>query len=158
MDGNLRIDPPLPDLDWIRLRQISCVVRVAPIPGAVFGYFDTGAPITTIPHSIWSGRYRWKEGQDFEVLNVQGMSVLSGQVLGHRYTFRFVRLRVPIELAGKNLRAKRLRINSLICQLADPSTLPFFIIGLWGGIFEGRSLVVERLPQSNDIRALLRWH
>src|SRR6185437_5440651 len=147
-DGNLSIDPPLAGLDSIRLRHLSCMVRVAPVPGVEFAYLDTGAPISIIPHRIWTGKYGWKAGEDFEVLNVRGMSSLSGQVLGHRYSFRFARLRVPLELAGKNLKSKRLRIDSLVCQLADPSSLPFFIIGLWGGVFEGRSLVVERLPRS----------
>jgi len=132
------------------------MVRVAPVPGVEVAYLDTGAPLS-IPHSIWSGKYRWKAGRDFEVLNALGTAAFSGQVLEHRYTFHFVRLRVPIELAGKNLKAKRLRINSLVCQLADPTGLHFIILGLWGGVFEGHSLRVERVPRSNDIRALLRW-
>ena len=50
-----------------------------------------------------------------------------------------------MELAGKDLKAKRLRIDSLVCQLADPGGPPFVILGLWGGILEGRRLAIDRL-------------
>ena len=42
-DGNILLDPPLPNLKRVLIRQLSCMMRVAPIPGVEFAYLDTGA-------------------------------------------------------------------------------------------------------------------
>ena len=156
-DGNILLDPPLPNLKRVLIRQLSCMMRVAPIPGVEFAYLDTGAPLTIIPHRVWSEKYGWKAGREFHELTTADGIALKGQVLDHHYTFRLAQLRVPVELAGKNLKAKRLRIDSLVCQLADPGGPPFVILGLWGGIFEGRRLAIDRLPGSDEIQAILEW-
>ena len=68
-DGNILLDPPLPNLSRVLIRDISCMMRVAPIPGVEFAYLDTGAPLTIIPHRVWSGKYGWQAGREFHELN-----------------------------------------------------------------------------------------
>lgn len=31
------------------------------------------------------------------------------------------------------------------------------LLGLWGGVFEGRRLVVDRLSETNDLAARFEW-
>jgi len=127
-------------------------------PGAFDAVFDTGAPLTVIPHKLWNQQFRWQAARDYEELTIAGVgTVLRGQVLHYRYSCRLVRLRVPIELAGANLKAPRMRLDSLVCQLAEPGGPPFIILGLWGGVFEGRRLAIDRVPNSDDLAARLEW-
>ena len=70
-----------------------------------------------------------------------------------------MRLKVPIELAGKS--GDRLRVEHLIAQLAEPATVrddpKFAVFGLWGGVFEDRRVVVGRQPNGDDLVARLEW-
>jgi hypothetical protein len=146
VDGNLPLDPPFPGLDRVLLRRLQCWLRVPPIPGAHDAVLDTGAPLTVFPHTLWNHQFRWQAGRDYDELSVAGVgTVQQGQVLGHR------------ELAGRNPRGDRLRLDGLVCQLADRGSPPYVILGLWGGVFEGRRLAVERLPASDDLAARLEF-
>lgn len=156
-DGNILLDPRLPNLKRVLIRQLSCMMRVAPIPGVEFAYLDIGAPLSIIPYKVWYEKFGWRDGRDYHALNSAGISGLKGQVLEYHCSFQLAQLRVPVELAGKDLRAKRLRIDSLVCQLADPGGPPFVILGLWGGVFEGHRLAIDRLQGSDDLRASLEW-
>ena len=156
--GNLTLDPPMPGRANVLLRRLFCWLRVPPIPGARVGYLDTGAPLSVFPHRVWHHEFHWQAGRDYEELFVAGVgSTLRGQVLDHTYPCRLAQLKVPIELAGGDLKAERLRIDSLVCLLADPGGPSFIILGLWGGVFEGRRLSVDRLPGSDDLAARLDW-
>jgi hypothetical protein len=155
--GNLGLEPPLPGLDRVLLRQLVCSLRVPPVPGAYEAVLDTGAPLTIFPHSLWSGQFNWRAGRDFDELSVSGIASLTGQVLGYRYPCRLARLRVPVELAGRDLKGDRLRLDSLVCQLADATGPPFIILGLWGGAFTGRRLAVDPQPNSDDLQARLEF-
>jgi hypothetical protein len=156
-DGNLILDPPHQSLSRVLLRQLTCLMRVAPVPGVEIACLDIGAPLCVFPYRVWHDKYHWRAGRDYWELNVANAKGLKGQILEHRYSFQLAKLRAPVELAGKDLKAKRLRIDSLICQLADPSGPPFVILGLWGGVFEGRRLAFDRLPGSDDLQATLEW-
>jgi hypothetical protein len=157
-DGNLSLAPPLPDLSRVLLRRLYCWLRVPPIPGARKAIFDTGAPLTVFPYQVWKNDFGWQAGQHFDELSVAGIgTTLTGQVLNYRYSCRLARLRVPVELAGSNLKSDRLRLDSLICQLADPSGPQMLILGLWGGVFTGRQLAVEQQPNSDDLQARLSF-
>lgn len=156
--GNLPLDSPLPGLNRVLLRRLSCLFRAPPSPGAFRAIVDTGAPLTVIPHRLWDGQFHWQPGRDFDEISIAGVgSVLRGQVLGHRYSCRLARLRMPVELAGRNPRGDRLRLDSLVCQLAEPGGPPAIILGLWGGVFEERRLRIQRQPHSDDLAAQLEW-
>lgn len=156
--GNLPIDPPLPGLSQVLLRQLSCTLRVPPIPGAYDAIIDTGAPLTVFPHWLWDHQLRWQAAREYDELTVAGIgAVLRGQVLGHSYSCRLARLRVPVELAGTDLKAPRLRLDSLVCQLADAGGPPYVILGLWGGPLVGRHLAVEPQPGFDDLAARLEF-
>jgi hypothetical protein len=128
--GDIRLDPPTAGLPRVPLRQLSCALRVPPIPGAKRAIIDTGAPLSLFPHQVWADEYRWREGRDFDILTVAGNPPLRGHMLGLRYAFRLARLRVPITLAGQNLTGPRLQIDSLVTQLAEPGGPPFILLGL----------------------------
>jgi hypothetical protein len=64
---------------------------------------------------------------------------------------------VPVELAGRDLKGDQLRLDSLVCQLAEAGGPPFTILGLWGGAFVGRQLAVELQPNSDDLAARLSF-
>jgi hypothetical protein len=156
--GNLDLNPPIPGLHRVLLRRLLCALRAPPVPGAYGAVLDTGSPLALFPHDFWHNRFGWRVGRDFDELSVAGIgTVLTVQVLGHQVSCRLARLRVPIELAGSNLAGNRLRLDSLVCQLADPSPLSFIILGLWGGAFTGRRLVVEPQPNSDDLQARLEF-
>lgn len=104
---------------------------------------------------MWSERFNWQAGRDYDELTVAGNPTLRGQVLGKQFTCRLARLRVAVELAGADLKAPRLRLDSLVCQLADTGGPAFVILGLWGGVFTGRRLAVETPPGSDDLAARL---
>ncbi len=157
-DGNLDLDPPLPGLNRVLLRRLYCTIRVPPIPGARKAVLDTGAPLTIFPHDIWSNQFRWQAGRDYDELSVAGIgTALTGQVLGSRYSCRLARLRVPVELAGRDPKGDRLRLDALVCQLADAGGPPLILLGLWGGAFTGRRLAVEPQPNSDDLHARLEF-
>jgi hypothetical protein len=50
-----------------------------------------------------------------------------------------------------------LRIDALVCQLADTGGPPFTLIGLWGGTLTGRKLAVDAQPNSDDLTAKLEF-
>lgn len=156
-DGNLNLTPPIIGLNRVLLRRLYCSLRVPPIPGAYEAVLDTGAPLTLFPHSLWYHQFGWRAGRDFDELTVAGVSALTGQVLGHRFSCRLARLRVAVELAGRDPKGDRLRLDSLVCQLADTGGPPFVILGLWGGAFTGRRLAVEPLPGSDELTARLEF-
>ena len=150
-NGNLIVAPPVPGLPRVLLRRLTCSIRVPPAPGVLAALLDTGAPLTVFPHQVWSGKYGWRAGRDFDEIPIG--TVLSGQVSRHRYSFRLARLRVPVILSGKNLGGPRLQLDSLVCQLADPGGPPFIILGLWRGVFTNRRLVIDEEPAGDDLMA-----
>jgi hypothetical protein len=157
-DGNLVLDPPQVGLSRVLLRRLYCWLRVPPIPGAQKAVIDTGAPLTVFPRQIWDHQFHWQAGRDYDELSVAGIgTTLRGQVLGHRYSCRLARLRVAIELAGRDPKSDRLRLNSLVCQLADAGGPPYVILGLWGGPLVGRRLAVEPQPSTDDLTARLEF-
>ena len=155
-DGNLVLDPPVSGLGRVLLRRLACHIRVPPTPGVKLAILDTGAPLTLFPHHVWSQDYGWQAGLDYDELPIPGVA-LSGQILHHHYSFRLARLRVPVVLAGKNRKGDRLRLDSLVCQLADPGGPPFIVLGLWGGPFTNRRLVIESEPAGDDLLARLEF-
>lgn len=78
-------------------------------------------------------------------------------MLHHHYSLRLARLRVPVELAGRDPKGDRLQIDSLVCQLADAGGPPFTLLGLWGGTLTGRKLAVDPQPNSDDLTASLEF-
>jgi hypothetical protein len=155
--GNLALDPPLAGLNRVLLRRLYCRLRVPPVPGSYEAVLDTGAPLTVFPHKLWHGQFGWRAGRDFDELTVAGAPALTGQVLGHRFACRLARLRVTVELAGRDPKGARLRLDALVCQLAETSGPPYIILGLWGGVFTGRRLAVELQPGSDDLTARLEF-
>jgi hypothetical protein len=129
---------------------------VPPIPGAKRAIIDTGAPLSSFPHQVWANEFRWREGRDFDTLPVAGNPPLVGQTLSFRYSFRLVRLRVPVTLAGRDLTGPRLQVDSLVTQLTEPGGPPFILLGLWGGVLDGRSLKFNTAPDG-DPSAALEW-
>lgn len=157
-DGDLVLSPAVSGLNRVLIRELSCTLRVPPIPGAYHAILDTGAPLTVFPRDLWDHQFKWRAGRDYDELSVAGIgTVLTGQVLGYRYSFRLARLRVPVELAGRDPKGDRLRLDSLVCQLADAGGPPFVLLGLWGGAFTGRRLAVEPQPNSDDLHARLEF-
>jgi hypothetical protein len=157
-DGTLPLDPSVLGFSRVLLRRLFCLLRVPRIPGAQIAYLDTGAPLTVFPHALWYHHFGWRAGRDFDPLSVTGVgATVRGQVLGHRFTSLLARLRVPVELGGSNPSGDRLRLDSLVCQLADTGGPSFIVLGLWGGAFTGRRLVVEQEPNSDDLHAQLEF-
>jgi|SRR5581483_859043 len=156
-DGNLVLDPPQVGLSRVLLRRLYCWLRVPPISGAYKAVIDTGAPLTVFPRQIWDHQFRWQAGRDYDELSVAGVgATFRGQVLGLRYSCRLARLRVAVELAGQDAKAPRLRLDNVVCQLADSGGLQFVILGLWGGPLVGRRLAVEPRP-ADDLAARLEF-
>ena len=155
-DVNLLPAPPLPGLYRVLLRRLACHFRVTPTPGVKLAVLDTGAPLSLIPHDVWRFDYGWQAGRDYDELHIPGVA-LSGQALRYRYTFRLARLRVPVVLAGTNPKGDRLQLDSLVCQLADPGGPPFIILGLWGGVFTNRRLVIDEESNGDDLLARLEF-
>lgn len=80
------------------------------------------------------------------------------QLLGSSLTCRVVRLKVPVVLAGTSYMPENLiRIDHLIAQLSDSDEPKEMLLGLWGGVFEGRRLVVDRAPGGDDLVARFEW-
>lgn len=156
-DGNLVLAPPAAGLNRVLLRRLYCHLRVPPHPGAYDAVLDTGAPLTVFAHTLWHDTFRWQAGRDFDELAVAGAPALTGRVLGHRFAVRLARLRSAVELAGRDPRGDRLRLDSLVCQLADASGPPYTILGLWGGVFTGRRLAIEAEPGGDDLVTRLEF-
>ncbi|MBX9628626.1 MAG: hypothetical protein K2X82_32815 [Gemmataceae bacterium] len=148
--------PQVGGLGRVPLRRLYCDLRCPPHPGARQAVLDTGAPLTILPHAVWSGAFNWRAGRDYDELPV-AVANLHGHVAGRRYTFILARLRVPVELAGRDPRGDRLRLDDLVCQLADPAGPPLTLLGLWGGAFVGRKLAAEADPAGDDLAARLDW-
>lgn len=140
----------------VPIRRLWCDLRCPPRSGAYRVVLDTGAPVTIFPHALWSGKFGWRAGRDYDELPVAAAN-LHGHVAGRRYSFTLARLRVPVELAGRDLRGDRLRLDGLVCQLADPAGPPLTLLGLWGGAFVGRKLAVDPDPAGDDLTAALDW-
>ena len=148
--------PPVPGLSRVPIRRLYCHLRCPPRSGAFDAVLDTGAPLTVFPHAVWSGRFGWRAGRDYDELPVTAAN-RHGHVAGRRYTFTLARLRVPVELAGRAPRGDRLLLDPLVCQLADPGGPPVTLLGLWGGAFAGRRLAVDPDPAAGDLTARLDW-
>src|SRR6476620_11853445 len=83
-DGNLDLNPPVPGLNRVLVRELSCSLRVPPNPGAFRAILDTGAPLTIFPRSLWDYQSPWQAGRDYDELSVAGTgTTLRGQVLGY---------------------------------------------------------------------------
>ncbi len=157
-DGNLVLSPAIPGLNRVLIRELSCVLRVPLISGGYHAILDTGAPLTIFPRDLWDHQFHWQAGRDYDELSVAGIgTALTGQVLGYRYSCRLARLRVPVELAGRDPKGDRLRLDALVCQLADAGGPPFILLGLWGGPFTGCRLAVEPQPNFDDLLARLEF-
>jgi hypothetical protein len=159
--GNLPVSPPLAHL---RLRRLRCMCRVAlsSSPGD-FGFadatLDTGCPITLIPKNVWQVAFRFREGMHFDVCHIADFGErFRSQLLGSSLTCRVVRLKVPVVLAGTSYApANLLRVDNLIAQLSDTDEPKEMLLGLWGGVFEGRRLVVDRTAGGDDLAARFDW-
>ena len=148
--------PPVAGVGRVPLRRLVCHLRCPPHSGAYDAVLDTGAPLTIFPHALWSVAFNWRAGRDYDELPVAAAH-LHGHVAGRRYSFTLARLRVPVELAGRDPRGDRLRLDAIVCQLADPAGPPLTLLGLWGGAFPGRRLAVDPTPAGDDLTARLDW-
>jgi hypothetical protein len=154
--GNLDLAVPLPSLNRVLLQRLYCSLRAPPVPGAYKCVLDTGAPLSIFPYDMWHDWFGWRAGREFDELTIAGVSApLTAQILGHQFPSKLARLRVPVELCGRNLAGDRLRLDSLVCLLAESGGPAFIILGLWGGAFTGRRLTVESKPNSDDLQARL---
>lgn len=164
--GNVLLAPALasPTLTHLRLRRLRC---------ACYGYrsvaagdcdvatalVDTGCPISLFPKHIWQGRFRYEEGEHFEVCSIADFGErVRSQVLGSSLICRTVRLKVPVVLVGTSYAPDHmLRIENLVAQFSDTNEPKQVLLGLWGGVFEGRKLVVDRQSTSDDLATRLVW-
>lgn len=159
--GNLPLSPPLsnPPLALLPSRRLYCSLRCQPTPGAIDIVLDTGAQFALFPQRYWRDRFGWVEGRHFESCHISGIGpATSGRLLAQSFRVRLVRLKVPVELAGRS--GDRLRVEYLIAQLAEPATPrddpKYAVLGLFGGVFESRRLAVERTP-ADDLTARMEW-
>ena len=161
-NGILPLDPPLrnPPLERLSAHRLYAVLRCQPIPGAIDVVLDTGAHFALFPQRFWRDRFGWVEGRHFESCHIAGVGpVIGSQLLAQSFRVRLVRLKISVELAGKN--GDRLRLDHLIAQLAEPAAVrddpKFAILGLFGGVFAGRRLFVDQSPTGDDLTARLEW-
>lgn len=164
--GNVAILPPLtaPPLTRLRFRRLRCLCRVQRSVGlSDFGFadaiIDTGCPVSIIPKHIWKGAFHFEEGRHFEVCHIADLGErIRNQLLASSLTCRVARLKVPVVLAGTSFAPEHLlRIDNLVAQLSDTNEPQEMLLGLWGGVFEGRRLVVDRLSETNDLAARFEW-
>lgn len=147
---------PVAGLSRVPIRRMWCWLRCPPRPGAAQAVLDTGAPLTVFSYRLWNHHFGWRAGRDYDELPVTAANP-HGHVAGRRYGFTLARLRVPVELAGRDPRGDRLRLDALVCQLADPAGPPLTLLGLWGGALVGRRLGVDATPAGDDLTAALHW-
>ena len=164
--GNVPLAPPLtaPPLAFLLLRRLRCQCRVALSDApADFGFadatVDTGCPITLIPKNVWQLAFRLREGTHFDVCHIADFGErFRSQLLGSSLVCRVVRLKVPVVLAGTSYAPDNLlRIDNLIAQLSDSDEPKEMLLGLWGGVFEGRRWTVDRGPHADDLAARFEW-
>lgn len=153
--GFFQLKSTFDGLNRVLLRRLTCLLRSAGGQGIWEAIIDPGSPLTLLPYSVWSEKFNWQPGIDYDELEVDNADTpLTGKVRGHTFSFKLARLRVPIELIGKDLTGPRIRVESLIVQLLDAGP-PYILIGLWGGALEGKRLSFNRLPQSDELAAKL---
>jgi len=145
-----------PVLKRLRIPRLKCLFRSPPSPGAFEAIFDTGAPVSIIPFSLWNDRFRWREGVHFEVCEIEGLGRnVEAQVLSANYQCMIARLKVPVVLSG--LHGDRTQLDQLITQLPLTREWNRLILGLWGGIFEDRQLMLDRLPNTDELGGSIVW-
>jgi hypothetical protein len=165
-EGNVRLSPKLsdPPLSFLRLRRLPCLYRVALSPsrgdyGFASAIVDTSCPITLIPRHVWKKAFRFEKGKHFEVCGIANLGErMRSQLLGSSLTCRVVRLKVPVVLAGTpHTPENLLRVERLVAQLSDTDEPKEMLLGLWGGVFEGRRLAVDHAATADDIAARFDW-
>jgi hypothetical protein len=158
--GILPLSAPLADPPVHRVLNLRmfCNYRVPRVPGAREAILDTGAPLSLIPRWLWRDQFGWREGVHFDVCDFAGLGpFLDAQLLSHVYRCRIVRLKVPVEVAGTDLRGPRFTVENMIVQFPETDHPRLTVFGLWGGVFEGRRLVVDRPPTADDLTARFEW-
>jgi hypothetical protein len=138
------------DVPRVRFR---CLVRIPQFLMPLDAIIDTGSPLTCFPRSIWD---RFLEGIDFEWLPfATGVHPPPGQTVDWQFTFRMARFLVPLALMDYSTETDR---AGVIAQFADNDppgqrgrALPWFIIGLWGGVLEGGRLAIGRDPVGGQV-------
>lgn len=159
--GALALDPNQTGLSRVLLRHLTCLLRcesgTTRTPVLQEAVVDTGAPLTYFPRTIWETDFGWREGTDYERLNVPGVSHLRGSVLGFGYDFRLVRLIQPIEVVSLRPPFPALARHSVIAQLDEGGGPPFILLGLWGNVLEGTNLRFLRRHASDDIDPVLEF-
>jgi hypothetical protein len=120
---------------------------------------DTGCPISLIPKRVWRGAFGYEEGKHFEVCTLAELGErVRSQLLGSSLTCRVVRLKVPVVLVGTSYAPENLiRVEGLIAQFSDTDEPSQMLLGLWGEVFEGRRLVVDRTARGDDLSARFKW-
>jgi hypothetical protein len=129
------------ELPHLRLRVSILVGKDPPNPSAddrrsFPAVLDTGAPISIFPKNAWQmvlpeiSRVRLVEER-----------VLTGAAAGRRYSYFLGR----VLLGAIDLWERRLRAVSVLAQFREDDTpkgepSPPILLGLWGGILEGRTL------------------
>lgn len=158
--GVLPLTTPLtgPPLVHVLNLRLSCNYRIPRVPGVREAILDTGAPLSLIPRWLWRDQFNWREGVHFDVCHFVGLGPwLDAQLLGTSFRCRIVRLKVPVEVAGTNLRGPRFSVENMIAQLPEADAPTFTLFGLWGGVFDGRRLVVDRVPTADALTARFEW-
>jgi hypothetical protein len=164
--GDVPVRPPLasPLLGRLQLRRLRCLCQGHRDTSMTsFGFanaiVDTGCPISLMPKSVWRGAFGYEEGKHFEVCTLANLGErVRSQLLGASLTCRIVRLKVPVVLVGTSYAAANLlRIDHLVTQLSDTDEPGQMLLGLWGGVFEGRRLVVDRTAGGDDLTARFDW-
>lgn len=166
--GNVPLDLPLssPPLTHLRLRRLRCACygfRTATTDSTdrdvTTAIVDTGCPLSLFPRHIWQGRFRYEEGKHFEVCRIADFGErFRNQLLASSLLCRVVRLKVPVLLVGVSYSPDHfLRIDNLVAQFSDTDEPKQVLLGLWGGVFEGRRLLVDRAPTSDDLTARFEW-
>jgi hypothetical protein len=159
-DGVLPLSVPFANPPFHRVRnfRLFCNFRVPPVSGAWEAILDSGAPLSLIPRRRWRDEFRWRDGVHYDVCEFAGLGpLLDAQLLNASYHCRIVRLKVPVEISGPHPRDPRFRVENLIAQLPETDHPRLTVFGLWGGVFEGRQLHVDRRPNSDDLAARMVW-
>jgi hypothetical protein len=126
--------------------RFRCLARIPQFLMPLDAVVDTGSPLTCFPESVCT---RFTEGTHFEWLPfAAGVRPPLGLAPGWQFTFRMARFLVPVTLMDYSTEWDR---PDVIAQFADGDppgqrgqALPWFIIGLWGGLLEGGRLAIGR--------------